>query len=170
MLATVFCCSSVFAQVAESPELATRIKDEGLNNSKVEELSQYLTDYLGSRLTASQQKRRAETLVIDKLNQIGLSNPRAEFAYEFTRGGWDVVKTYAAMTSPYYCAFSVNPKAWSGSTNGLVKGECMVFGKGSPRSGIPRYREGAALGLDRRCLQVLERQEGHRLQEDREDS
>ena len=101
MLATAFCCSSVYAQVAESPELATRIKDEGLNNSKIEEISQYLTDYLGSRLTASQQKRRVETLVIDKLNQFGLSNPRAEFAYEFTRGGWDVVKTYAAMTSPY---------------------------------------------------------------------
>ena len=139
MLATAFCCSSVFAQVAESPELATRIKDEGLNNSKVEELSQYLTDYLGSRLTASQQKRRAETLVIDKLNQIGLSNPRAEFAYEFTRGGWDVVKTYAAMTSPYYCAFSVNPKAWSGSTNGLVKGECMVFNV-TKKEDLDQYR------------------------------
>ena len=31
------------------------------------------------------------------------------------------------MTAPYYCAFSVNPKAWSGSTDGLVKGECVVF-------------------------------------------
>ena len=127
IIVAVFSFQGAFAQVSESPELASRIKDEGLGNSQIEEISQYMTDLLGSRLTASQQKRRAERLVIDKLREFGLSNPRAEFAYEFPRGGWDVVKTYAAMTSPYYCAFSVNPKAWSGSTPGLVKGECIVF-------------------------------------------
>lgn len=115
------------AQVSESPELATKVKNEGLNNSQITQIAQYMTDLLGSRLTASQQKRRAESLMVDKLKEIGLSNPRVEFAAEFPRGGWDVVKTYAAMTSPYYCAFSVNPKAWTGSTNGLVKGECVVF-------------------------------------------
>ena len=128
-----------FAQVSESPELASRIKDEGLNNSQIEQISQYMTDLLGSRLTASQQKRRAEGLVISKLREFGLSNPRAEFAYEFTRGGWDVVKTYAAMTAPYYCAFSVNPKAWTGSTPGLVKGECVVFDVQS-KEDLEKYR------------------------------
>ena len=127
VFAAVVCGNTTFAQVSESPELATKIKDEGLNRSKIGEISQYLTDYVGSRLTASKQKRRADSLAIVKLKELGLSNPRSEFAYEFTRGGWDVVKTYAAMTSPYYCAFSVNPKAWTGSTNGLVKGECVVF-------------------------------------------
>ena len=98
-----------------------------------------MTDLLGSRLTASQQKRRADNLVIDKLKHFGLSNPRSAFAAEFTRGGWDVVKTYAAMTEPYYCAFSVNPKAWSGSTDGLVKGECMVFDV-KTKEDIEKYR------------------------------
>ena len=115
------------AQVAESAEWASRIKAEGLGLSQVEELAQFMTDYVGSRLTASLQKRRADSLMLVKLAEIGLSNPRSEYATEFTRGGWDVVKTYAAMTSPYYCAFSVNPRAWSGSTDGLVKGECIVF-------------------------------------------
>ena len=127
LLAAVMGGGAAFAQVSESPELATLIKNEGLNNSKIEELSQFITDYLGSRLTASQQKRRAENLVVGKLGELGLSNPRAEFAYDFPRGGWDVVKTYVAMTSPYYCAFTVNPRVWTGSTNGLVKGECIVF-------------------------------------------
>lgn len=130
---------SVSAQVSQSPELANKIKNEGLNNSKIEEISRFMTDYLGSRLTASRQKRRAETLVIEKLKEFGLTNPRAEFAAEFPRGSWDVVKTYAAMTSPYYCAFSVNPKAWTGSTNGLVKGECMVFDIQS-KEDIEKYR------------------------------
>ena len=127
-LLAMACCGNVaLAQVSESAEWASRIKAEGLNHSRIEELSQYLTDYTGSRLTASLQKRRADSLVIVKLKELGLSNPRSAFAAEFTRGGWDVVKTYAAMTAPYYCAFSVNPRAWSGSTDGLVKGECMVF-------------------------------------------
>ena len=126
-LLTLVGSSLVNAQVSQSPELASQIKNEGLNNSKVDEIAQYMTDLLGSRLTASQQKRRADSLVVVKLKELGLSNPRAEFAAEFPRGGWDVVKTYAAMTSPYYCAFAVNPKAWTGSTDGLVKGECIVF-------------------------------------------
>ena len=127
LFAMVFCGNHAQAQVAESAEWASKIKAEGLSHSKIEELSQYMTDYMGSRLTASLQKRRADSLVIVKLKELGFSNPRAAFAMEFTRGGWDVVKTYAAMTSPYYCAYSVNPRAWSGSTDGLVKGECIVF-------------------------------------------
>ena len=127
LLVLCLCGGTAQAQVAESAEWASKIKAEGLNNSKIEEISQYMTDYLGSRLTASKQKRRADSLVVVKLRELGLSNPRSAFAMPFTRGGWDVVKTYAAMTAPYYCAFSVNPRAWSGSTDGLVRGECILF-------------------------------------------
>jgi hypothetical protein len=139
LFATVLCGSVASAQVAESPDWATRIKAEGLGRSQVEELSQYMTDFLGSRLTASQQKRRADALMVEKLKELGLSDPRTAFATEFTRGGWDVVKTYAAMTAPYYCAFSVNPRAWSGSTDGLVKGECVVFDVQSEED-LEKYR------------------------------
>ena len=127
LLLAFFCSGIVEAQVSESPQMAARIKEEGLEHSKIEEISQYMTDLLGSRLTASLQKRRADSLALIKINELGFSNPRSEFAYKFTRGGWDVVKTYAAMTEPYYCAFAVNPKAWTGSTDGLVEGECMIF-------------------------------------------
>ena len=139
LAALVFGGNTAKAQVSESPEWASRIKAEGLSNSKIEEIAQYLTDLTGSRLTASKQKRRADSLVIVKLKEFGFSNPRAAFAMEFTRGGWDVVKTYAAMTAPYYCAFSVNPRAWSGSTDGLVKGECMVFDVES-KEDLEKYR------------------------------
>ena len=139
LLALVLCGGVAQAQVAESPEWASKIKAEGLGNSQVEALSQYMTDYVGSRLTASRQKRRADSLMIEKLEELGLSNPRSAFAGEFTRGGWDVVKTYAAMTAPYYCAFTVNPRAWSGSTDGLVKGECVVF-NAQTKEDLEKYR------------------------------
>ena len=139
LLALLLGCGMASAQVAESPAWATKIKAEGLGRSQVDDIARYLTDYVGSRLTASLQKRRADSLMIVKLGEIGLSNPRSAFATEFTRGGWDVVKTYAAMTAPYYCAFSVNPRAWSGSTDGLVKGECVVFDV-QTKEDLERYR------------------------------
>jgi len=139
LLAMVFCGNTAQAQVSESAEWASKIKAEGLGHSQIEPIAQYMTDFLGSRLTASLQKRRADSLVIVKLKELGLSNPRSAYAMEFTRGGWDVVKTYAAMTAPYYCAFSVNPRAWSGSTDGLVKGECMIFDVKS-KEDLEKYR------------------------------
>ena len=140
-LLAALCCGgpAAQAQVSPSPEMASLLKNEGLNHSQVKEIAQFMTDYLGSRLTASQQKRRAEKEVMKKLEEFGLSNVRTEFACDFPRGGWDVVKTYAAMTSPYYCAFTVNPKAWSGSTNGLVRGACIVFDVKS-KEDLEKYR------------------------------
>lgn len=118
---------AVSAQTCLSDELAFKVKNEAFNNSKIEELSQFMTDDLGPRLAASQMKLRAEKMVIGKLGKLGLSNPRAEFAFEFAKGGWDNEKNYVAMTAPYYCSFAANPKAWSGSTDGLVKGECVAL-------------------------------------------
>ena len=81
----VACAASVstYAQTCLGDNLAFRVKDQAFNHSQVEELSEFMTDELGSRLAASQMKLRAEGLVIDKLKEMGLSNPRAEFAYEF---------------------------------------------------------------------------------------
>lgn len=116
-----------YAQTCLDDALAYRVKNEAFNNSKIEDLSQFMTDDLGPCLAASKMKLRAEKMVINKLEELGLSNPRAEFAFEFAKGGWDNEKNYVAMTAPYYCSFVANPKAWSGSTDGLVKGECVVI-------------------------------------------
>ncbi|MDR1602872.1 MAG: M20/M25/M40 family metallo-hydrolase [Tannerella sp.] len=118
---------SAGAQTRLPEEIAYKIKGEAFSNSKIEETSQWLTDFLGPRLTASKNGQRAEALVKDKLAEIGLSNARREFAVKFTRGGWDNEKTYVAMTSPYYCSFTSTPRAWSGSTSGLVKADVVYF-------------------------------------------
>ena len=110
------------AQTAISEEMAFRIKNEAFANSSIDQLSQYMTDLLGPRLAASEMKVRSEQLVVKKLAEYGLSNPRSEFATDFAKGGWDSEKNYVAMTAPYYCSFAANPKAWTGSTKGLVKG------------------------------------------------
>ena len=61
------------------------------------------------------------------MEELGFQNVRIEEARDFSRGGWDNLKTYAAMTAPYYSNFACNPVAWTGSTNGLVKGEVILL-------------------------------------------
>lgn len=135
----MFCVHIVYAQTCLPESIAYKVKNEGLVNSKIEELAQFMTDELGSRLAASQMKLRAEKMVIDKLMEFGLSNPRTEFAFNFPKGGWDNEMNYVAMTSPYYCSFAANPKAWSGSTNGLVSGECVLF-SAEEKKDLEKYR------------------------------
>jgi carboxypeptidase Q len=99
-----------------------KIKQEGLKNSSVEDLAFWLTDFTGPRLTASTGYKNANEWAKKKMEEFGLQNVRIEEAKDFSRGGWDNLKTYAAMTAPYYSNFACNPVAWTGSTNGLTKG------------------------------------------------
>ena len=139
LLAVLTTHTVMYAQTCLSNELVYRVKNEGFANSKLEEIAQFMTDDLGPRLAASQLKLRSEQMVVEKLKELGLTNPRVEFASEFTKGGWDNQMNYVAMTEPYYCSFAANPKAWSGSTDGLVSGECVLVDIQS-KEDIEKYR------------------------------
>lgn len=115
------------AQISQSGEMAYRVKDAAFSQSQIDSIAEFMTDKLGSRLAASQMKLRAERLVTEKLKGLGLENVRVEEAGEFSKGGWDNERNYVAMTAPYYCSFAANPKAWSGSTDGLVKAQCVLL-------------------------------------------
>ena len=133
-------CVNSYAQTALSDELAFRLKNEAFANSQMDELAEFISDELGSRLAASQMKLRSEKLVVEKLGELGLSNPRAEKATDWTKGGWDSEKNYVAMTAPYYCSFAANPKAWTGSTKGLVKGEVVLVETPQSEEDFEKYR------------------------------
>ena len=104
-----------------------KIKQEGLKNSGIEDLAFWLTDFVGPRLTGSTGNNRGNEWAKKKMEELGFQNVRIEAARDFTRGGWDNLKTYAAMTAPYYSNFACNPVAWTGSTNGLIKGEVVLM-------------------------------------------
>jgi hypothetical protein len=126
-VAMSFLFPATYAQKRLPDEVAYKIKNEAFYNSKIEATAQWLTDFLGPRLTASKNGQRAETLMKDKMTEFGLSNARQEFAVKFIRGGWENEKTYIAMTVPYYTAFAATPRAWSGGTNGLVSGDAVYL-------------------------------------------
>lgn len=107
-------------------EMVYKIKQEEKTNSQIEELSFWMTDFLGPRLTASEGKIRATQWVADKFKDMGFANVVIDSVRPFERGGWDNQKTYAALTAPYYTNFAALPKAWTGSTNGLVKSEVVL--------------------------------------------
>jgi len=104
-----------------------KIKQEGLKNSGIEDLAFWLTDFVGPRLTASSGYLHGNEWAKKKMEELGFQNVRIEAAKDFSRGGWDNIKTYAALTAPYYVNFACNPVAWTGSTNGLVKSEVIYL-------------------------------------------
>jgi len=104
-----------------------RIKQEGLKNSNIEELSFWLTDFVGPRLTGSTGNKRGNEWAKKKMEELGFQNVRIEAESDFTSGGWDNLKTYAAITAPYYTNFACNPVAWTGSTIGVVKGQVLLL-------------------------------------------
>ncbi len=129
----------ISAQKSLSDELAYKVKKEAFSKSQMEQFMRYNTDLMGPRLAGSKLMTRAERLAADKLRELGLANVRIEEISRFSKGGWDNLKTYAAMTSPYYCNFYGISKAWSGSTKGLISGETVVPDVKSEKD-IEKYR------------------------------
>lgn len=116
-----------------------KIKQEGLKNSSIEELAFWLTDFVGPRLTGSTGNNRGNEWAKKKMEELGLQNVRIEADRDFSRGGWDNLKTYAAITAPYYTNFACNPVAWTGSTKGEVK-STVVFLDVKTEADLEKYK------------------------------
>ncbi len=113
-------------ETANDLEIVYKIRQEGQRNSDIEKLAYIMTDLAGPRLTGSAGIDRANEIARAKLAEYGLTNVRIEEVSDFSRGGWDLSKAYAAMVAPYYNNFSVTPVAWTAGTNGPVRGEVVL--------------------------------------------
>ena len=114
-----------FGQEQIDYQAISRIKTEGLENSKIDEIAFYLTDASGPRLTNSPGLQRASEWAIEEMKKWGMKNAKLEAWGEFGKG-WEVERSYLAMTEPYYMPFIAVPKAWTGSTDGEVSGEVIL--------------------------------------------
>lgn len=101
-----------------------RIKDEGLQRSKVMEIESYLTDVYGPRLTGSPNIREAADWTQKTMKEWGLANVHVE-TWPFGRG-WQNEKTIAMAVAPRAYPLIAYPKAWTPGTNGPVTAEATI--------------------------------------------
>ncbi|MEY4740042.1 MAG: hypothetical protein RLZZ05_1426 [Bacteroidota bacterium] len=93
-----------------------KIRKEGLVNSKVMDIAFQITDASGPRVTNSPGFMRAANYAKNQLT------PWVQFGK-----GWELEKSYVAMSSPWYRSLIAYPKTWTSGTNGLQKGEVILI-------------------------------------------
>ncbi|MGH9142668.1 MAG: M20/M25/M40 family metallo-hydrolase [Vicinamibacterales bacterium] len=101
-----------------------RIKDEGLQRSKVMEIESYLTDIYGPRLTGSPNIKEAGEWAMKTMKDWGLANVHEE-EWPFGRG-WQNQRFTANALTPRAYPLIAYPKAWTPGTNGPVTGEAVI--------------------------------------------
>src|SRR5881397_1780663 len=101
-----------------------RIKEEGLQRSKVMEIESYLTDIYGPRLTGSPNIKEAADWAQKTMKEWGLVNVHLE-TWPFGRG-WQNQRFVASAATPRVYPLIAYPKAWTPGTNGPVTGEAVL--------------------------------------------
>ncbi len=126
LIATVAVSPVALAQSPERVDLGamTRIRQEGLTNSKVMETIGMLTDVIGPRLTGSPSLKRANEWTRDQLTTWGMSNAHLEAWGPFGRG-WSLEHCSVHMVVPQAAPLIAIPKAWSPGTNGVKRGKIV---------------------------------------------
>ena len=121
LISTVF----VFAQEKIDLDMVQKIRNEGLNNSKVMDIAFQLTDVAGPRLMNSPGYLRASNWAKTALAQWGVEGATLEAWGDWGKG-WELERSYIAMTSPYYRPLIAFPKTWVSGTNGPQSAELII--------------------------------------------
>ena len=122
----LFITLSVFAQEKLDITTINKIKEEGSKNSKVMDIAFHLTDANGPRLAGSPGYTKAANWAKTELTKWGLVNSNLEPWGEFGKG-WELQKSYVALTAPYYKPMIAYPKTWTKGTKGLQSGEIIII-------------------------------------------
>jgi hypothetical protein len=104
-----------------------KIRDEGMNRSKLNDLASYLTDVIGARLTNSPGSRKANEWAAETFRSWGLANVKVEpWDTAFGRG-WEIVSYSGRILEPWTKPLDAYPQAWSGSTRGTITCPVVAF-------------------------------------------
>lgn len=126
------------AQEAVNLDIVEQIRHEGLESSQIEMLARHLTEVIGPRLTGSPGMAQANEWVTQKYREWGMENVMIEPWGEFGRG-WQNEDYRGRILTPFEQPLHGQPLAWTGSTDGLVRGRVVVVEAEEPAD-IERYR------------------------------
>ena len=117
---------SLSAQEKLDTAMITKIRTEGLTHSGVMDIAFHLTDGSGPRLMNSPGFFRAANWAKNTLKEWGLENAALEPWGTFGKG-WELQKSYIAMTAPYYKPLIGLPKTWTSGSNGLQNADVIII-------------------------------------------
>ncbi|HTM24224.1 MAG TPA: M20/M25/M40 family metallo-hydrolase [Vicinamibacterales bacterium] len=117
-------------------DAVNKIKALGLNpqTSQVMEISSWLEDVYGPRLTGSANVQKAGDWAVGTMKEWGLQNVALEpwtNRNNFERG-WQTDKFYMAAVSPQAFPIPGTPTGWTPGTDGLVRGEVVLVAETAP--------------------------------------
>jgi carboxypeptidase Q len=105
--------------------MVAKIREEGLQRSRVMELESYMTDVLGARLTLSEAMKRAQTWVKGEMERIGLINVALEPFMDYGVA-WDNEYVSLHMMEPDYQPMVGYPLANTPGTAGKVTAKAVI--------------------------------------------
>ncbi len=127
--------SAAVAQERIDRNALARIRDEGMNRSKVMETSSWLTDVYGPRLTNSPTAKQAGDWAINAMRSWGITSPRYEAWDGFGRG-WTLERFHMQVLSPVPWPVIGYPQAWAQGTQGVVTGEVVYIPYAGPADSV----------------------------------
>src|SRR6476646_387600 len=115
--------------VAQQPdridtELNAKIREEGLDRSKIMWIEHYLTDVYGPRPIGSPNHVAAANWAMKTMTSWGMKNAHLE-PFTWRGVGWLPGKATGFITSPVKANLKFEAVPWSPSTNGTVSGEVV---------------------------------------------
>lgn len=124
LIALFFTASFARAQ-APTDAVWSKIRHEGLENSKVMEYLDTLTNSIGHRLTGSDNFTLACNWAKSEFEKMGLEvklEPWAEWQFVFNRGQWS-----GRVTKPEQVELHVATEAWTAGTRGAITGRAILM-------------------------------------------
>ncbi len=127
------------ALTAQDASVIQKIREEGLKNSQVMDIAFHLTEISGPRVTGSPGLDRAMAYTMDQFKKWGLTNIQKDPWGEFGKG-WELKKSYIAMTAPWYKPINAFPKVWTQGTNGPKKTSVLLISAKDSAELVSKYK------------------------------
>ncbi|MFN0121834.1 MAG: M20/M25/M40 family metallo-hydrolase [Blastocatellia bacterium] len=116
--------SHPLAMPAQEADINTRIRKEGMENSRIMRTLHYFTDIYGPRLTGSPNHKAAADWAVKEMQSWGFENCHLE-PWDFGHPGWLNERVAAHIIAPVKDQLSCEALAWTPGTNGTIRAQAV---------------------------------------------
>jgi carboxypeptidase Q len=117
------------------------IVEEGMERSRVAELSQVLMDSVGPRLTGTPEKQASHDWLVGLYRSWGVEAENEQYG---TWRGWQRGPTHVYLSAPRFRELDARLVGWSPGTNGMVEGAVLSLPPMGDAAALERWRRDVA--------------------------